>query len=131
MKIEQVTYGPDGGWKTHRSTLAGKAPQFVLAFGGRKLLEDASYFKTLHTRYPQAHIILSSTSGDLTGGGGKDDVRLRVTGVQGFEVGRILEELAATERQHELRRLSGQGAPVRFPATVRSVCHLFDFHRLT
>ena len=66
MKIEQVTCCPTAGWKTHRSTLAGQAPQFVLAFGGRKLLEDATCFQTLRIRYPLAHIILSSTSGEIT-----------------------------------------------------------------
>jgi hypothetical protein len=67
MKIEQVTCCPDTGWKTHRNTLAGAAPQFVLAFGGRKLLEDSSHFHALRNRYPKAQIILSSTAGEITG----------------------------------------------------------------
>jgi hypothetical protein len=46
--------------------LNGSAPQFVLAFGGRHLLEDVSYFQQLRQRYPGARIIVSSTSGEIT-----------------------------------------------------------------
>lgn len=67
MKVDQLTFNPRGGWKTHRTALAGNAPQFVLAFGGRHLLEDAACFRQLRARYPQARLIVSSTSGEITG----------------------------------------------------------------
>jgi hypothetical protein len=66
MKIEQLTCDPRTGWKTCRSTLGGLAPQFVLAFGGRHLLEDATYFRQLRARYPEARLIVSSTAGEIT-----------------------------------------------------------------
>src|SRR4051812_15558903 len=67
MKIEQLTCSPREGWRTHHSALNGSRPQFVLAFGGRHLLEDASYFQQLRARYPDARLIVSSTSGEITG----------------------------------------------------------------
>jgi hypothetical protein len=67
MKIEQATRGRDGGWKIRESTLDGSAPQFVLAFGGRHLLENPAYFEQLRVRYPEARLIISSTSGEITG----------------------------------------------------------------
>ena len=66
MKIEQLTFSPTGGWRTRQSALAGLAPQFVLAFGGRHLLEDPSHFQALRARYPGACVIASSTSGEIT-----------------------------------------------------------------
>lgn len=67
MKIEQTTFSPLDGWKTHHNGLGELHPQFVLAFGGRHLLQDASHFRVLRTRYPGARIIVSSTSGEITG----------------------------------------------------------------
>jgi hypothetical protein len=67
MRIEQLTCAPDRGWNTRASTLDGLAPQFVLAFGGRHLLEDPSYFRELRARYPHARLVVSSTAGEITG----------------------------------------------------------------
>jgi len=67
MRSEQSTWSPAGGWVNRSSTLAGLAPQFVLAFGGRHTLEDPSRYQELRSRYPGAHLLLASTAGEITG----------------------------------------------------------------
>jgi hypothetical protein len=67
MRIEQLTCAPNSGWNTRGSTLDGLAPQLVLAFGGRHLLEDPVYFQQLRARYPEARLVISSTAGEITG----------------------------------------------------------------
>ena len=67
MKIEQRLYSPRDGWKTRSSTLSGAQPQLVLVFGGRELLEDPAHVSAMHQSYPQARIVLASTSGEITG----------------------------------------------------------------
>jgi hypothetical protein len=80
MKIEQLICSPAAGWTPRQNDLAGLAPQFVLAFGGRCLLEDPAYYLQLRARYPLARLILSSTSGEITGTEITDD-QLSVTAV--------------------------------------------------
>ena len=80
MKIEQLICSPAAGWTPRQNDLAGLAPQFVLAFGGRCLLEDPAYYRQLRARYPLARLILSSTSGEITGTEITDD-QLSVTAV--------------------------------------------------
>lgn len=66
MKIEQSTWSPAAGWAQHSGNLAGQPATFVLVFGGRYLLEDPAVFELVKARYPGAHLLLSSTSGEIT-----------------------------------------------------------------
>lgn len=67
MKIEQKKFFPESNWQTITSSLEGKNPHLVLAFGDRFLLSDPKRYEELKEFYPKAHIILSSTSGDILG----------------------------------------------------------------
>lgn len=64
MRIEQLICQKDGTWKTLREA-PFIAPQLVLAFGSYKKLKDPSSFAVLRDRYPAAHIVMASTSGEI------------------------------------------------------------------
>jgi hypothetical protein len=65
MITEQIQWTEKSGWKEISShNLANKA-QIVLAFGSRQVLEDASKFDDLRKKYPQSHILMGSTSGEI------------------------------------------------------------------
>jgi len=66
MKIEQAHWSPATGWSHRHGSLDGRAAHFVLAFGGRHLLEDPARYHELRDRYPGAHVILASTSGEIS-----------------------------------------------------------------
>ena len=66
MKLEQRMLTPTQGWRTHTGNLDGRAPQLVLVFGGRHLLEDSHSLDDVRARYPGAHIVAASTSGEIT-----------------------------------------------------------------
>jgi hypothetical protein len=103
MKIEQISFNPLEGWTTHHSGLDGAQPQFVLAFGGRHLLQDPVHFRQLRIRYPDARIIVTSTSGEITGTEITED-RLAVTAVA-LEKTRIAcatLPIAAAQQSHAL-----------------------------
>ena len=87
MKIEQRSFAPATGWKIRSGGLAGLAPQFVLAFGGRHLLADNASLDEVRRAYPGAHLIAASTSGEITGTEVTED-NLAVTAVA-FEKTRV------------------------------------------
>lgn len=66
MKIEQRLFSSSGGWRTASSALDGLAPQLVLVFGGRHLLEQPQPLDDLRATYPEARFVLASTSGEIT-----------------------------------------------------------------
>jgi len=80
MKIEQSHWSPAAGWQHRDGSLEGRPAQFVLAFGGRHLLEDPAHYAGLAARHPGAHIILASTSGEISGSEITED-ELTVTAV--------------------------------------------------
>jgi hypothetical protein len=67
MKLEQRIFTPAGGWRVRAGELQGTAPQLVLLFGGRHLLEAAENFEQVRAAYPGAHIVAASTAGEITG----------------------------------------------------------------
>jgi hypothetical protein len=73
MKIEQRLYSPTLGWQIRKGGLNGQAPQLVLLFGGRHLLENAQFTAEVRSAYPGAHVVAASTAGEITGTEVTDD----------------------------------------------------------
>lgn len=66
MKIEQRIFSPNTGWEKRSGGLDGRAPQIVLVFGGRHLLENPRSLDEVRSAYPGAQVIAASTSGEIT-----------------------------------------------------------------
>jgi hypothetical protein len=66
MKIQQLQY-LDKAWKIHlhAEDFDRLQCQLVLVFGEPSLITDTAVFNHLERSYPEAHIILSSTSGEI------------------------------------------------------------------
>jgi hypothetical protein len=66
MKIQQLQY-LDKAWKIymHAEDFDRMQCQLVLVFGEPSLITDTAVFNHLERSYPEAHIILSSTSGEI------------------------------------------------------------------
>ena len=67
VKLEQKIFDSASAWQTRFSSLGGAAPQLVLAFGGRRQLETPALFAQLSRLYPGAHLVVASTSGEISG----------------------------------------------------------------
>jgi len=65
MKVEQIIWTPKYNWEmVYDQGLTEKA-QLVLAFGYRNLLEDETLFSELSSLYPNAELVVCSTSGEI------------------------------------------------------------------
>lgn len=68
MKIEQKKWSPESGWETSFSSIPDKMhPHLILAFGDRYILSEKSPYQELRKMYPEGHIVLTSTSGNIIG----------------------------------------------------------------
>jgi len=67
MKLEQRIFTPGAGWQKRAGDLGGAAPQLVLLFGGRPLLETRAGLDEMRAAWPGARIVAASTSGEITG----------------------------------------------------------------
>jgi hypothetical protein len=65
MKIEQKSWTKETGWQQISKEKLAESPQWVLMFGGRKLLEEGERFKEVRAMYQSAHIISCSTAGEI------------------------------------------------------------------
>ena len=65
MHAEQLSYTSGSGWKSRGGSLTGKTAQLVLVFGGRYLLEAGEGLDELRRRFPDAHLVMASTSGEM------------------------------------------------------------------
>lgn len=65
MKVEQMKWTSRSNWQTMSGALSGKKAQLVLGFGDRFLLSNSERFNELKQFYPDAHIILASSSGNI------------------------------------------------------------------
>src|SRR6266568_1563497 len=65
MKFEQKKYSEAKGWEVFSQAPLREAPQLVLVFGGRQLLEEGKEYETVVSWYPQSHIIWCSTAGEI------------------------------------------------------------------
>src|ERR1041384_9357 len=88
MIIEQTHWTKKDGWQAigpeRRISTAG----LVLAFGDRDVITDPARFGEIRARYPEAHIVCGSTSGEIIGTAVHDE-SIAVTAI-GFEGSRIV-----------------------------------------
>ncbi len=65
MKIEQSKWTAGEGWVKSIDQGLNGSTNFVLAFGGRDALSDPARYNELRGMYPNAHILMNSTSGEI------------------------------------------------------------------
>ncbi|MEL6772535.1 MAG: FIST N-terminal domain-containing protein [Bacteroidota bacterium] len=80
MDLDQAHYTVTGDWLSHRDDGVGADAHLVLAFGTRERIDRALY-DLLSGRYPQAHVALCSTAGNILGTH-VSDPRVSVTAVR-------------------------------------------------
>ncbi len=73
MKIQQETFKPHVGWEIIFNKGKIQNPQLILAFGNRKVITDSSIYNQIKGKYPDAEIIIASTSGEINDLGVMDD----------------------------------------------------------
>jgi len=66
MKINQLLWRPSVGW-SGVGVKKTVSPQIVLAFGERHLISEAERYEELRVFYPNAHIVMASTAGEIQG----------------------------------------------------------------
>ena len=67
MKIEQIHKKTNQDWQKISDNQLGNQAQLVLALGGREAIGHTSVFQELKAKYPNAAIVLGSTSGEIAG----------------------------------------------------------------
>jgi hypothetical protein len=67
MKLEQRSFTLGAGWQKRAGDLESAAPQLVLLFGGRHLLETRAPLDEVRAAWPGAQVVAASTSGEITG----------------------------------------------------------------
>lgn len=67
MKTEQKLWRREKGWSVLSDRDLKQTAQLVLAFGSREALSRSERFAELKQFYPNAHILCSSTSGEIAG----------------------------------------------------------------
>lgn len=68
MKIEQKKFSKTSGWESLRNDgFESESCQLVIAFGSTALLDDNTIYETLRAWYPQANILMNTTSGEIIG----------------------------------------------------------------
>jgi len=65
MKTEQLQWTVTKDWDTSNTKLTGA--QLVLVFAGIDIIGNCKYYEQLHAVYPNANIVLISTSGEIHG----------------------------------------------------------------
>jgi hypothetical protein len=65
MKIEQRKWTQDSGWQRVRDVGFLESPQLVMVFGARSLLSDAKYYEEVKAAFPNSHLLLLSTAGEI------------------------------------------------------------------
>lgn len=64
MKVEQRNWQSSNGWQSISEAKVNN-PQFVLAFGSREQLSNADRYNELKSEFPNADIVLGTTSGEI------------------------------------------------------------------
>lgn len=65
MKTEQKQWTAEGGWQNLKEADLSSSSDLVFVFGSRSLLEDSSKFDEIKSFYPNANILMGSTSGEI------------------------------------------------------------------
>src|SRR3989344_5866256 len=87
MKTEQRQWTKEGGWKTISDNGLSGTAQLVLAFGGVDVVADPARFDEVRAFYPEAHVLMASTAGEILGNAVSDGT-LALTAVR-FEKTRV------------------------------------------
>ena len=67
MKIEQKQWTEADQWQASGGNGVSESANLVLAFGSRGALSDSARFDEIKAFYPNAHILLGTTSGEILG----------------------------------------------------------------
>ncbi|WP_456428203.1 FIST signal transduction protein [Rhodocaloribacter sp.] len=81
MQIEQRYFISGEGWRPAGEPTLGATADWVLVFGSRERVADARLFGQVRAWYPEARLVLGSTSGEILDTEVSDD-RLTVTAVR-------------------------------------------------
>ncbi len=73
MTIEQIHWTAANAWRVVRQADAPVVADLVFAFGATDVIDNPKRFDELRSRYPDAHILTCSTSGEIVGEGVYDD----------------------------------------------------------
>ncbi len=65
MNIEQKKWTKEQGWNAISNTSFTQVPQLVLVFGGSALVKEESIFGEVKGIYPDSHILMMSTAGEI------------------------------------------------------------------
>ncbi len=65
MKVEQKFWTKETGWSDISKEKLSVAPQWVMLFGGRQLIEEGERFKEVRAMYPESKILSCSTAGEI------------------------------------------------------------------
>ncbi|MBI2315001.1 FIST C-terminal domain-containing protein [Candidatus Daviesbacteria bacterium] len=65
MKIEQRKWTAQTGWINTITNVLPASPQLVLVFGNSSLVSDSKYFDQIKSFYPDSHLLLCSTAGEI------------------------------------------------------------------
>ncbi len=66
MKLEQKKFSAGNGWESLRNDgLESNSSNLVIAFGSTEMLGDQTYFDQIRLNYPNAEILMNSTSGEI------------------------------------------------------------------
>jgi len=65
MKTEQIIWRPSSGWDYIANNNLSESANLVLAFGSREILESPERFFEIKEKYPNADIMINSTSGEI------------------------------------------------------------------
>lgn len=65
MRTQQSKWTEQNGWQWSSSADFPTAPQIVLVFGSRLLLSEAKYFNEIKEHYPESHVLMCSTAGEI------------------------------------------------------------------
>jgi len=120
MKTEQRQWTAEGGWQELKSEGLGASANLVLVFGSRTLLEDASKYEEIKKLYPNADIVMGSTSGEIIEDMVYDD-SLVVTAVS-FEKTKIKSVSMSIE---EAKDSFDAGVQMAEKMKADGLCHVF------
>src|ERR1035438_896593 len=66
MKIQQKKFSKANGWGTLKTnSFDAASANLVLAFGSTLIFEDAAIYKNIRENYPNADVVMNSTSGEI------------------------------------------------------------------
>ncbi|MEO8765659.1 MAG: FIST N-terminal domain-containing protein [Ginsengibacter sp.] len=125
MKIEQKKYSKAKGWEIlQNSAFDSTSCNFVLVFGSPSVFEDTSIYETIRCGYPNAHIIMNSTAGEIYDTQVNDDT-LSLTAVY-FETAKLATAIVQIDDIKNSREAGHLLAAALDPAGLKNVLVISD-----